>query len=174
MCPQLCSQTVGNAFFSCSNHSPNLLCQSKMEGCSSFQCLLVPPITSRIRTSPFLIAHVAHPQENAFTSSNAPPVARFPPSSRSNLASEPEKTLKYCIFLFFFFSEDFFRRCEDICTYLPVPCFSHRGNTCARADTYETQGSCVPPALLNLLSASEPLRIQTLKSMQWDRVVIAL
>ena len=44
----------------------------------------------------------------------------FSPSIVNNSALEPEKTLKSIAY----FLKDFFKRRQDICTSLPVPCFS--------------------------------------------------
>lgn len=69
-----------------------------------FQCLLVPPITLRFRTSPFLIMYTLYilkrtPSPNLICATCRP----FPPFIMNNLASELEKTLKI---LHIFFKKD--------------------------------------------------------------------
>lgn len=128
-CPKLCSQTAGQALFSLGKSparqahalTARPACFAKARwSVFLFQCLIVPPVTLGIRTSSFLIVHVIHPQENSFNQTSSPKPNLRNLSFMNNSASEPEKTLK----VLHIFLKDFFKRCQDICTYLPVPCFS--------------------------------------------------
>lgn len=103
MCPKLQSDcrssfivtwSVSCLLSSCSNHSSSFLPEARWS-VFLFQCLLVPPITLRFRTSPFLIIYTLYilkrtPSPNLICTT----CHSFHPSITNNLASELEKTLK--------------------------------------------------------------------------------
>lgn len=125
MCPKLQSdcrssfsvtRSVSCLLSPCSKHSSSFLAEARWS-VFLFQCFLVLSITLRFRTSPFLIIYTLYilirtPSPNLICTT----CHSFPLSIMNNLASELEKTLKIL--------HIFKKWCQDICTYLPVPCFS--------------------------------------------------
>lgn len=124
----------------CSNRLPGFLCRSKRKRipfsaspCSSHHLKdqnFILPYRTRYTSSRELL------QPNVLSQTqSARPVVRFPPPSQTTQHQNQRKLLKYCIF----FLKDFFKRCQDICTYLPVPCFS----------VYETRKHVQTPTIHN-------------------------
>lgn len=80
--PKVVQSACGQALFSLGKSPP--ACQAHaLTACLAcfaqarwsvflFQCLFVPPITLRIRTSSFLIVHIIHPQENSLNQTSSP------------------------------------------------------------------------------------------------------
>lgn len=81
LCPKLCRQTAGEALFAlrkppaCQGHAVTT-CPAFFAKASwnvfLFQCLIVPPIILRIRTSSFPKTHIKHPKENPFNQMSSP------------------------------------------------------------------------------------------------------
>lgn len=138
-----------------------------------FQCLIVPPIILRIRTSSFLIIHIRHPPENPFkqTSSSKPDLhnmSLISPSIVNTSAPEPKKTLK----VLHIFKKKTSSKDVEIFALLYLshafPLMKHV-STCKHLQ-YTMQACLSGFAKLALNNRAA----WNLKSMQGDRVVIAL